>query len=60
MLGLRIPSLSSFLRPWDLQVDLGLEAEARSLIERVGPRSWCWTGRAGMLQLMGSQRVRHD
>ena len=31
----RIPSLSSFLRPWDLQVDLGLEAEARSLIERV-------------------------
>ena len=35
MLGLRIPSLSSFLRPWDLQVDLGLEAEARSLIERV-------------------------
>ena len=23
-------------------------------------RSWWWTGRPGMLQLMGSQRVRHD
>ena len=22
--------------------------------------SWCWTGRPGMLQFMGSQRVRHD
>ena len=25
----------------------------------VGSRSWCWTGRAGVLQLMGLQRVRH-
>ena len=24
------------------------------------PRSWWWTGRPGMLQSMGSQRVRHD
>ena len=24
------------------------------------PVSWCWTGRPGMLQSMGSQRVRHD
>ena len=23
-------------------------------------RSWWWTGRPGMLQFMGSQRVRHD
>ena len=23
-------------------------------------RSWWWTGRPGMLQLLGSQRVRHD
>ena len=22
--------------------------------------SWCWTGRPGVLQFMGSQRVRHD
>ena len=22
--------------------------------------SWCWTGRPGVQQLMGSQRVRHD
>ena len=27
---------------------------------RVGFRSWCWTGKPGMLQSMGSQRVRHD
>ena len=26
----------------------------------VGSGSWCWTGRSGVLQLMGSQRVRHD
>ena len=26
----------------------------------VGSGSWCWTGRPGVLQLMGSQRVRHD
>ena len=26
----------------------------------VGSRSWCWTGKPGMLQLMGSQRVRHN
>ena len=24
------------------------------------PRSWWWTGRPGVLQSMGSQRVRHD
>ena len=22
--------------------------------------SWCWTGRPGVLQTMGSQRIRHD
>ena len=26
----------------------------------VNSGSWCWTGRPGMLQLMGLQRVRHD
>ena len=26
----------------------------------VNSRSWCWTGRPGMLQFMRSQRVRHD
>ena len=26
----------------------------------VGSRSWWWTGKPGMLQLMGSQRVRHN
>ena len=26
----------------------------------VGSGSWCWTGRPGVLQFMGSQRVRHD
>ena len=26
----------------------------------VDSRSWCWTGRPGVLQFMGSQRVRHD
>ena len=26
----------------------------------VNSRSWWWTGRSGMLQSMGSQRVRHD
>ena len=26
----------------------------------VGSRSWWWTGRPGVLQSMGSQRVRHD
>ena len=26
----------------------------------VDSRSWWWTGRPGMLQLMGSQRIRHD
>ena len=24
------------------------------------PRSWWWTGKPGLLQFMGSQRVRHD
>ena len=26
----------------------------------VNSRSWWWTGRSGVLQLMGSQRVEHD
>ena len=26
----------------------------------VSSRSWWWTGRPGMLQSMGSQRIRHD
>ena len=26
----------------------------------VGSRSWCWTGKPGMLQSMGSQKVRHN
>ena len=26
----------------------------------VGSRSWCWTGKPGMLQSMGLQRVGHD
>ena len=26
----------------------------------VGSRSWCWTGKPGVLQLMGSQKVGHD
>ena len=26
----------------------------------VNSGSWCWTGRPGMLQFMGSQRVGHD
>ena len=26
----------------------------------VESRNWCWTGRPGMLQFMGSQRVGHD
>ena len=26
----------------------------------VNSRSWCWTGRPGMLRFMGSQRVSHD
>ena len=26
----------------------------------VNSRSWWWTGRPGMLQFMGSQRIRHD
>ena len=26
----------------------------------VGSRSWWWTGKPGLLQFMGSQRVRHD
>ena len=26
----------------------------------VNSRSWCWTGRPGVLRFMGSQRVRHD
>ena len=26
----------------------------------VNSRSWCWTGRPGMLQSVGLQRVRHD
>ena len=29
-------------------------------ISLVGSGSWCWTGRPGVLQLMGSQRVGHD
>ena len=26
----------------------------------IGPGSWWWTGKPGVLQSMGSQRVRHD
>ena len=29
-------------------------------VSLVNSRSWWWTGRPGMLQFMGSQRVRHD
>ena len=29
-------------------------------IRLVGSGSWWWTGRPGVLQFMGSQRVRHD
>ena len=32
----------------------------RSLWVRVNSRSWWWTGRPGVVQFMGSQRVGHD
>ena len=42
----------------------GLDGWMASLIRWTwvwaGSRSWWWTGKAGVLQSMGSQRVRHD
>ena len=44
--------------------DRGWDGCMASLTQRtwvwVGFGSWWWTGRPGMLQFMGSQRVRHD
>ena len=59
-------------RPWCWQRlkaggegdDRGWDGWMASLTQRtwvwVNSRSWWWTGRPGMLQFMGSQRVRHD
>ena len=49
--------------PEELKIHLGRWLDA-SLTQctwiRVSSRSWWWTGRPGMLQSMGSQRVGHD
>ena len=44
--------------------DRGWDGWMASLIQWtwvwVNSKSWCWTGRPGVLRFMGSQRVRHD
>ena len=44
--------------------DIGWDAWMASLTQRawvwVNSRSWCWTGRPGVLQSMGLQRAGHD
>ena len=64
--------LSHLKRPWSWERlkaggewdDRGWDGWMASLTQWtwvwVNPGSWCWTGRPGMLQSMGSQRVRHD
>ena len=37
-----------------------MASPTRCIWVRVNSGSWWWTGRPGMLQFMGSQRVRHD
>ena len=44
--------------------DRGWDGWMASLTQKtwvwLGSRSWCWTGRPGVLQFMGLQRVGHD
>ena len=40
--------------------DRGWDGWMASLTQWVNSRSWWWTGRPGVLQFMGLQRVRHD
>ena len=62
---------NSLKRPWGWErlrargeEDRGWDGWMASLTEWtwvwVSSRSWWWTGRPGMLQFMGSQRVGHD
>ena len=52
------------LRAWGVGDDRGWDGWTASLTQWtwvwVNSRSWWWTGRPGVLQFMGSQRVRHD
>ena len=66
--GHLMPRPDSLERPWCWErLRAGGEGDDRgwngwipSLTQCVNSRSWWWTGRPGMLQFMGSQRVRHD
>ena len=68
------PHVKSWLIGKDLDVGRGWGQEEKGTTEDemagshhqlnawvwVNSRSWWWTGRPGMLQFIGSQRVRHD
>ena len=70
--GHLIKELTYLERPWcwerlkvgEVGDDRGWDGWMASLTQwtwvRVNSGSWWWTGRPGMLQSMGSQRVRHD
>ena len=72
MLKLKFEELTHLKRPWCWERlkaggegdDRGWDGWMASLTQWtwvwVNTRSWWWTGRPGLLQSMGSQRVRHD
>ena len=49
-----------FLNPNDRGWDGWMASRTQWTWVWVDSRSWWWTGRPGVLQFMGSQRVRHD
>ena len=72
ILGLLVKKLTHWKRPWCWErLRAGKEGDNRGwdgwMASRtqwtwvwVNSRSWWWTGKPGMLQSMGLQRVRHD
>ena len=60
-----LEELTHWKRPWCWEVLGGTAEDEMASPTRwtwvwVNSRSWWWTGRPGVLQFMGSQRVRHD
>ena len=64
MTHLKRPWCWEILKVWGKEDDRGWDGWIASLTQWtwvwVTSESWWWTGRPGMLQSMGSQRVRHD
>ena len=62
MLKLKLQHFGHLMRRagWDEDEDGWMASPTQWTWVWVDSGSWWWTGRSGMLQFMGSQRVRHD